>query len=211
MKRFLNAIIILFSLYTVCTIIRGEQSLIFYLMLFLVEWLLIMVCNPMVRKVTFSKLYHSKSIGGENSPYGMIDYNNVEEVIASLSPEAFTELVKDVLKLKGYEVEDEGQLDNTLIASLEYRDITVKVKAKSEEAWEVQADFIEEAISNSNTDSVMIVTNGRFNKESTKIARKMKVTLVNEARLITWIRQALHEEEMKDKKVKGESAPLPDK
>ena len=211
MKRFLNAIIILFSLYTVFTIIRGEQSLIFYLMLFLVEWLLIMICNPMLRKVTFSKLYHSKSMGGENYPYGIIDYNNVEEIISSISPEAFIELVKDVLRLKGYKVEEEGQLDDNFMASLDDRVVTVKVKVKSEETWEVQSDFIKEVVSNSIPYSVMIVTNGRFNKGSTKVARKMKVTLVNESRLITWIREILHEEDMKGKKLKGENNPIPDK
>ncbi len=195
MKKFMNAIIILFSLYSVFLIIRGEQSLFFYLMLFLIEWVVIMICNPMLRKVTFSKLYHSKLIGDENAIYGSLNYNNVEEVIAGLSQTEFKELVKDILQMKGYDIDEESKFEDTILVTLGDKKYTVKIKAKSEDIWEVQPEFIEEAIKTFHIGDIMIITNGRFNKESIKKAKEAKVTLINEARFITWTREVLYNAE----------------
>ena len=192
MRYIFNGIVILFSCYIIGLIIKGNQNTLICFSLFFIEWLVIMLCKPKLRKLTFMKLHRKESFGEERKTYGVIQNTQVEEVMQKIHLNSFKELVIDLFKAKGYQVEETkiGE-EGVLIATKGEILLTLKLEHRLDNDWFVSENVLQQVDTSLSKGKKVIITNGRFTRHTIKQAKLHHIELINGNKLIGMIREEI--------------------
>ena len=193
MRYIFNGMVILFSCYIIGIIIKGDQNTLMCFSLFFIEWFIIILCKPKLRKLTFMKLHRKESFGEEGKTYGVIQNTQVEEVMQKIQLNPFKDLVIDLFKAKGYQVEETkiGEEEGVLIATKGEMLLTLKLQHRLENDWFVSEDILQQVDKSLPRGKKVIITNGRFTRHTIKQAKLSHIELINGNKLIGMIREEI--------------------
>lgn len=193
MKYIFNGMVILFSCYIIGMIIKGDQNTLMCFSLFFIEWFVIILCKPKLRKLTFMKLHRKESFGEEGKTYGVIQNTQVEQVMQKIQLNPFKDLVTDLFKANGYQVEETkiGEDEGDLIATKGEILLTLKLQHRLENDWFVSENILQQVDTSLLKGKKVIITNGRFTRHTIKQAKLHHIELINGNKLIGMIREEI--------------------
>lgn len=196
MKHIFNGFIMLLSFYIVLLTVNGQVTLSNYFVLILLEWLLLLVGNPLIRQGVFGPFYKKGSLGEEDGPYGMIHIKTIEKDLTKITDEGFKQLIIDLYQNKGYKMEYllEDDLGTYLMVrrNKELLAIGISYQSEGEEvAWKEMTEAVHAKMKAYKANRGMVITNSRFQNYHIKEARPRRTELMDIDLLIPFVKEGI--------------------
>ena len=214
MKYIVNAVITLFSLCIVFLITMRSIGIGAYFLLILLEYILILLLRPELRKATKQFFIKRGSFGEKDGLYGVIHLESFMEDVEKLSPKAFEDFVKEVFVKLGYKVkilEENRELGGDLLLKKDKDVFVVKLRHCESKAEKVENSVVQEvsaAMAVYKANRSMVVCNGSFTDHAYKQASYTKTDMIDSYQLLNLFRKAIQEKPkvLKQQSVQEESS-----